>query len=1553
MLLTTSQRQLLQKAIEESRKEADMSKKRRKTLSPTVKKIKSDKVQRSNRAKSSTEQNEVAVEEENPCGSNLSPTKWLTTGSHLIGEKCRRALAPQFYHLVPKSAFEGSIASSNIRLIDGVVSHWKAPHGRTPALYRILYRPATSPSTTDYYYEENLTTEELLSGIASAAKRYNASLTVEQFSKEQDKVKLYNKAMHHLLADQAFEALVQLLPQLIVAAMQELTLEKCVQTYIAEETMSTGGASMDMSSQPRYGKYLPYTQVYKQAWFRGGAGSIVDSGNRETMVTTVASPSSSPFYSSFVGSLIGQRIRQGGLVAHDLLRRSNIQDPIDYLNIFEPGGRVASCILRYLQSTTTVVDPFQLTDAIKNVATRDIQRAVIDKLLDRPVASRKGTKKKQEDEEQSQQMQKEPSLPDLSHLLICTSGDVENDFLRAKYSLTKAISKDDDDLMQLEDLTSEGERAEKESKLKGQQHFQQRMQKRLLDLQSTEGYSTGRWPKWSEVATSWMKEKESSVQSAFEKYYGHIEQVTLGAATKPSLTSSSLDLAPSTVASSSNGTIPSVQDDETLAKAIAAEHTDTANTASRRPRRTRAEGTGGGMMFYGSASGLTLAQLRDSLHRLIIQSCPSFLSFLDLKRILLSENEAMGSTSREIKKIRSSLWKLLYELGKVARCYVNNAVEYKISFDQWVGLNVLSSEGASIQGVSEQKHINSTSREELEDSTTSLNTYMKDLYQTERSLRSLILFSLQISPKSVASAADEDAEIQLAEEGANLNEEGVDNTNHPWIGKCVLRPDGTKWRVVSFTPSLLLDAVDASISSTALTAVSKEQPSSTILPPNRFVKRRCRFNLIPWVGNFNLEQSSQHGDLKGVQRLSLTEAQVNAGMDAVELSIIQKNMRAFAFGEDHYKNSSSMKKKLNTTLTLLVEGKTCATDARSTKKYISGKIVGYNGDGVAPCFLVLPQSNESDANPSKQNKGSAAAETSTDLANLAASMEFDALLASFARDPIDALSVEIDSQIVDASTAKNAFWGTVVDNGTAFEFSPGSLDVKDVSKARIVSWLDFTNPSMEACLSIMSWLKSQSKITPFLEKVDAEALGLVDYYDVIKNPMDLRTVESKLMQGQYSDANGDVSLDLMGGTNEHRPLFVSDLNLIFDNAIMYNSVDSWIHKSAAWFKKNLGRKVETERSKLEHYFAVNEKTSTFPQALDGDAKEEIDDEDEYVYMDDEDDDDSYQGASSSRRRKTSKSVNVADATAADDVIEKSFSTADILANNKTFSLFLETSTDAFSLPKDWLCRRLPSVQGSSKSNKKTSSINGNDLAQVLQQLIQTPSLQSQRRSTRAVILSTAPSKNASKVEVGKDVEYYYKSDPMVCGNNRAQVELIREALHEYFADSFREQLLTAGKAPSTSAIAEGSIEENSAGHLQSRSDNISHAPSHPKCYHKDIFPPYLGRISLATGKWEIRSHLVLPALRWVLRGMIHSGHLGCEEGTSIPSTNTPLTLSNAYFWNEYIVRPFDIVEIAKKQHSKVAESESEEEEIELSEYEKARMERVARNQERLRQLGLA
>jgi len=122
------------------------------------------------------------------------------------------------------------------------------------------------------------------------------------------------------------------------------------------------------------------------------------------------------------------------------------------------------------------------------------------------------------------------------------------------------------------------------------------------------------------------------------------------------------------------------------------------------------------------------------------------------------------------------------------------------------------------------------------------------------------------------------------------------------------------------------------------------------------------------------------------------------------------------------------------------------------------------------------------------------------------------------------------------------------------------------------------------------------------------------------------------------------------------------------------------------------------------------------------------------------------------------------------------------------------------------------------------------------------------------------------------------------------------------------------------------------------------------------FPPFLGRVmpSLAPDSvedvtWEIREPYVLPAIRWVLRGLVQSGHLS--------ELDADILLTNDIYYTDDSQQPFDVLDMKEMQRRKRAnaasEEEESEEEVEMSEYEKLRAERVARNAERLRALGLA
>lgn len=84
--------------------------------------------------------------------------------------------------------------------------------------------------------------------------------------------------------------------------------------------------------------------------------------------------------------------------------------------------------------------------------------------------------------------------------------------------------------------------------------------------------------------------------------------------------------------------------------------------------------------------------------------------------------------------------------------------------------------------------------------------------------------------------------------------------------------------------------------------------------------------------------------------------------------------------------------------------------------------------------------------------------------------------------------------------------------------------------------------ALKSCNEILKELfskKHSGYAWPFYKPVDADLLGLHDYHDIIKKPMDLGTVKRKMDGREYKSA----------------PEFASDVRLIFTNCYKYNPPD--------------------------------------------------------------------------------------------------------------------------------------------------------------------------------------------------------------------------------------------------------------------------------------------------------------------------------------------------------------------------------------------------------------
>jgi len=84
------------------------------------------------------------------------------------------------------------------------------------------------------------------------------------------------------------------------------------------------------------------------------------------------------------------------------------------------------------------------------------------------------------------------------------------------------------------------------------------------------------------------------------------------------------------------------------------------------------------------------------------------------------------------------------------------------------------------------------------------------------------------------------------------------------------------------------------------------------------------------------------------------------------------------------------------------------------------------------------------------------------------------------------------------------------------------------------------------CRPIINGLLEHQFGWVFKDPVDPVALGLPDYFDVIKSPMHLELVRKKLENAIYSDMEG----------------FARDARLVFQNAILYNGESSEVGELA-------------------------------------------------------------------------------------------------------------------------------------------------------------------------------------------------------------------------------------------------------------------------------------------------------------------------------------------------------------------------------------------------------
>mgnify|MGYP000132617731 CR=1 FL=1 len=86
----------------------------------------------------------------------------------------------------------------------------------------------------------------------------------------------------------------------------------------------------------------------------------------------------------------------------------------------------------------------------------------------------------------------------------------------------------------------------------------------------------------------------------------------------------------------------------------------------------------------------------------------------------------------------------------------------------------------------------------------------------------------------------------------------------------------------------------------------------------------------------------------------------------------------------------------------------------------------------------------------------------------------------------------------------------------------------------------------EPLKQLLTDLKLEPCAASFLLPVDWRSLGLANYTEIVKRPMDLGTVEDNLLSNKYLTLED----------------FLTDLDLIWGNCMLFNQAGSEIHNQA-------------------------------------------------------------------------------------------------------------------------------------------------------------------------------------------------------------------------------------------------------------------------------------------------------------------------------------------------------------------------------------------------------
>lgn len=150
---------------------------------------------------------------------------------------------------------------------------------------------------------------------------------------------------------------------------------------------------------------------------------------------------------------------------------------------------------------------------------------------------------------------------------------------------------------------------------------------------------------------------------------------------------------------------------------------------------------------------------------------------------------------------------------------------------------------------------------------------------------------------------------------------------------------------------------------------------------------------------------------------------------------------------------------------------------------------------------------------------------------------------------------------------------------------PKSKDIDYSSKSSVAK--KHLKPEIQFCDEVLREVMDEKNYhlnAAFLVPVDPVALGIPTYFNVIKKPMDLSTISTKLNAGEYT----------------HPKQFQQDMELMFNNCFKFNTNGTPVHVQG----KQLKSLFQSEMAKKDQWLAKHASSKPGSTASDGHSDEE-------------------------------------------------------------------------------------------------------------------------------------------------------------------------------------------------------------------------------------------------------------------------------------------------------------------------------------------------------------